>query len=658
MLFKGFKEVESLVLDVVKKVFKHQSREAGPLAAEIYKVKSQDELIVCQFLPSQGTIEANQSFFDLFSLQPDTSVMDLRDGILNQVLLSDLQVLEESFHKVRDAKSDYIFRQMRLMRGDEFHRYHFFMTLMPDAEEGAKMVFLAWLDEVYASEKDDKTIAFDSPETNLSLDENNQFTTTSIYPFFWDVEKGVTYISVPSETGGNEAVQTFTIHEFVEKLHPEDIHKIRLNTRTLIGEPDYFTDPQIRTTELRIDFYDKGYRWYELRYKQNVKNAVGQVMYGVVIDVDERVRKFVELQTELEERKKQKNHRRELLFDFAYQLRTPLESIKQLSVDARACQTVDEVQDKLAGMQRYADSLLHSLGELEQVLGLERHESVDQYELISVWEYMAELQQICSMRVTKDVRVLFSSPYQQIKQRLCKHLITQTIESILSVSMEQIKQGQIHLGYKLGAQSLILTVTLESDQLLQVPKVINENSYEHNVKWAICKTLVSKMGGDLTEEALSPLEHQYSIELPISAQLNEELPIATMFKEELPVLESQPVLKILVVEDVAYNFMTLKTLLEDRFEVIHAEDGQRAVELFEQINPVFVFMDVKMPVMDGITATREIRKMSKTVPIVMLTAYAVRSLRRDVAEAGANEMLTKPTTPRKINAILRKYMKK
>ena len=57
-------------------------------------------------------------------------------------------------------------------------------------------------------------------------------------------------------------------------------------------------------------------------------------------------------------------------------------------------------------------------------------------------------------------------------------------------------------------------------------------------------------------------------------------------------------------EDVIYSFLILKTLLEDRFEVIHAENGAQAVDLFKKVNPVLIFMDIKMPIMDGIEASR------------------------------------------------------
>ena len=100
----------------------------------------------------------------------------------------------------------------------------------------------------------------------------------------------------------------------------------------------------------------------------------------------------------------------------------------------------------------------------------------------------------------------------------------------------------------------------------------------------------------------------------------------------------------------------LKVILEDRFNVIHAENGEEAVELFEKEKPAFIFMDVKMPVLDGIEATKRIRKISPDIPIVILTAYAVRSLKKQAADAGCTELLTKPCTSKQINACIKKHI--
>ncbi len=113
---------------------------------------------------------------------------------------------------------------------------------------------------------------------------------------------------------------------------------------------------------------------------------------------------------------------------------------------------------------------------------------------------------------------------------------------------------------------------------------------------------------------------------------------------------------ILVAEDVESNFLLLKALLSKTYRLIHALNGQEAIEMFTQYAPDLILMDVKMPVMDGLEATRLIRQQSLTTPIIALTAFAFDQDRIRVMEAGCNDFLTKPLSPPLLKATLTKYI--
>ncbi len=114
---------------------------------------------------------------------------------------------------------------------------------------------------------------------------------------------------------------------------------------------------------------------------------------------------------------------------------------------------------------------------------------------------------------------------------------------------------------------------------------------------------------------------------------------------------------ILVAEDDDFNFIVLEEILKyTKANVIRKENGKEAViEFYSNSNVDIVLMDIEMPVMDGITATREIRKTNNKVPIIMLTAYAIRYEEAESLKAGSNYFLTKPIEEDKILGIINSY---
>lgn len=118
--------------------------------------------------------------------------------------------------------------------------------------------------------------------------------------------------------------------------------------------------------------------------------------------------------------------------------------------------------------------------------------------------------------------------------------------------------------------------------------------------------------------------------------------------------------KILVVDDEA----SIRQIVEARlnmagFDVITAADGEEALEIFANQRPDLIVLDIMMPRMDGLQVCREIRKQDE-VPIIMLTAKGEIPDRINALEMGADDYLTKPFSPReleaRIKAVLRRTM--
>lgn len=113
---------------------------------------------------------------------------------------------------------------------------------------------------------------------------------------------------------------------------------------------------------------------------------------------------------------------------------------------------------------------------------------------------------------------------------------------------------------------------------------------------------------------------------------------------------------ILIAEDVESNYKLLEIILRREYELLWAKNGREAVDYALEKQPDAVLMDIKMPVMDGIEALKEIRKFSTTLPVIMQTAYAFDSDRRIAEEAGCNGFITKPVMPRELKMYLDKSL--
>ena len=84
--------------------------------------------------------------------------------------------------------------------------------------------------------------------------------------------------------------------------------------------------------------------------------------------------------------------------------------------------------------------------------------------------------------------------------------------------------------------------------------------------------------------------------------------------------------RLLVAEDNPSNFKLVEVLLRRDYELVHAWDGRQAVDMFAEVHPDLVLMDINMPVMDGYDALRLIRERAPDIPVIALTAYAFVSV--------------------------------
>ena len=178
---------------------------------------------------------------------------------------------------------------------------------------------------------------------------------------------------------------------------------------------------------------------------------------------------------------------------------------------------------------------------------------------------------------------------------------------------------------------------------------------------AICKQYVELMGGQIgvdqqARQGIGVLFHDSS-DASFRRWRSREEP---KHGRILGLAEGQPRYRLLIVEDQPENRLLLRRLLEPLgFELREAANGQEAVALFEQWHPDLIWMDIRMPVMDGLEAVRRIRatKAGADTKIIALTAHALEEEREPIMAAGCDDLVRKPFREQELFDALARHLR-
>jgi len=170
---------------------------------------------------------------------------------------------------------------------------------------------------------------------------------------------------------------------------------------------------------------------------------------------------------------------------------------------------------------------------------------------------------------------------------------------------------------------------------------------------SISRAFVQQMGGDIAITSESGKGSSFSFDIPLPA--TDAAPNAGRSASILGLVDGQAAPRILVAEDHPDNQQVVEQLLKRiGCQVQIAANGQLAVDFFQTWRPQLIFMDMRMPVMDGYQATRTIRSLpgGETIPIVALTASTFEEDLGQVLAAGCNEMVKKPIEQNRLYEVI------
>jgi len=271
------------------------------------------------------------------------------------------------------------------------------------------------------------------------------------------------------------------------------------------------------------------------------------------------------------------------------------------------------------------------------------------------------------LEVDGDIPKIVTGDKVRIKQVLL-NLLTNAIkftkvggEVVLKCKLESIEGNKIRVFFMVEDTG----IGIEENRLENIFDSFNQEDSSFNPQFggtglglSISRRLVNVMGGNILVESTKGIGSKFFFSIDLEVGDEDKLEDKTEYSPHNPNMLNG--IKILVVEDSEFNQDVAKRILENwGAKVLIAEDGQIAVNYIEQDPNCadFIFMDIRMPNMDGIEATRIIRsKLGWKKPIVALTGEALEETIQECGDAGMNDFVSKPFVQKTIETKLRKYL--
>lgn len=351
------------------------------------------------------------------------------------------------------------------------------------------------------------------------------------------------------------------------------------------------------------------------------------------------------------------------LANVSHEIRTPLNAIVGFS-ELIAHTQEEEDKKYYLDIVKTNNTLLLNL--INDILDLSKIESgrVDLKDsMVDVNELCRELCEVHQLRAEPGVKVIFENPGDALQMLTDRNRLIQLYSNLISNAVKNTREGSIRVGYRRKEDVVEFTVQDTGKGIPLEKQAVIFNRFEKldaNIQGfglglSICKSILEKMGGSIDFESEVGKGSRFRFILPYRQKLTSPDTVGVRKEKSEEVLPEGKTLTILIAEDIDCNYELLKAILGKTYRLIRARTGIEAVTLFSEKKPDLILMDMKMPELDGIDATKIIRETSPEIPIVALTAFAYDSDRELALNAGCNDFITKPVDARKLKRLILKY---
>lgn len=363
------------------------------------------------------------------------------------------------------------------------------------------------------------------------------------------------------------------------------------------------------------------------------------------------------------------------LANMSHEIRTPLNAIEGFS--RVMCET-DSQDERSKYMEIIESNNARLLTLINEILDLSRVESGE----VAIKKTMTDLNEICKnlqntfkFRCPEAVQMVWNKPNMVVTLNTDANRLMQVFSNLISNALKHTSKGSITYGYRLISDgqeveffvsdtgSGIAPEDMEHIFKSYVSKDAETMQNGYGLGLPLSKIIVEKLGGNITVSSTLGEGSTFRFVLPFEGTIggvarNSRVTTNSRTIRVSTRTDVQNAPLILVAEDEDNNFELVKVVLSKRYRLIRAHNGIEAVTLCEDEHPNLILMDIRMPDMNGLDATRIIKEVNRNIPIIALSAYAFDENIKEAKEAGCDDFMAKPFRVEDLLDRIQKFLNK